>query len=306
MATQLSEITRMHPMKISEAHERVKSLAWEPKYQPILKYPTDYKLDPKFAPTDLMKQVLRSYFPMQEEKDNRVFGTLDGALRGGMFRDVQPRWVEWMKFFMGFMPFPEISAARAMALLANVVPSNEIKNGLSFQMIDEVRHGTQQMALKKWYMENYIDPAGFDITEKAFGKCYATTIARQFGEGFIAGDAITAGNIFLQVVAETAFTNVLFVAMPSEAARNGLLPADRLPVHAVRRVAPHQQRLRYPADAAPASRELPAPRARPPLRLVAEPPHRRRRHRCPHRVRDQESRQEEGELRRAVEALGVR
>ena len=221
MATQLSEITRMHPMKISEAHERVKSLAWEPKYQPVLKYPTDYKLEATFAPTDLMKQVLRSYFPMQEEKDNRVFGTLDGALRGGMFRDVQPRWVEWMKFFLGFMPFPEISAARAMALLANAVPSNEIKNGLTFQMIDEVRHGTQQQALKKWYMENFIDPAGFDITEKAFGNCYASTIARQFGEGFIAGDAITAGNIFLQVVAETAFTNVLFVAMPSEAARNG-------------------------------------------------------------------------------------
>ena len=178
MATQLSEITRMHPMKISEAHERVKTLAWEPRYQPVLKYPTDYKLEAKFAPTDLMKQVMRSYFPMQEEKDNRVFGTLDGALRGGMFRDVQPRWVEWMKFFLGFMPFPEISAARAMALLANVVPSNEIKNGLTFQMIDEVRHGTQQQALKKWYMENFIDPAGFDITEKAFGNCYASTIAR--------------------------------------------------------------------------------------------------------------------------------
>src|SRR6202043_481303 len=32
---------------------------------------------------------------------------------------------------------------------------------------------------------------------------------------------ITAANIYLTVVAETAFTNTLFVAMPSEAARNG-------------------------------------------------------------------------------------
>ena len=90
--------------------------------------------------------------------------------------------------------------------------SNEIKNGLSFQMIDEVRHGTQQNALKKWYMENYIDPSGFDITWKAFGRCYATTIARQFAAGFLTGDAITAGNIFLQVVAETAD----YVAVASE------------------------------------------------------------------------------------------
>ena len=89
------------------------------------------------------------------------------------------------------------------------------------QMVDEFRHSTIQMNLKKWYMENYIDPAGFDITEEAFGKCYATTIGRQFGEGFITGDAITAASIYLTVVAETAFTNTLFVAMPSEAARNG-------------------------------------------------------------------------------------
>ena len=34
-------------------------------------FPTDYKISK--APKDPMKQVLRSYFPMQEEKDNRVY-----------------------------------------------------------------------------------------------------------------------------------------------------------------------------------------------------------------------------------------
>ena len=33
-------------------------------------------------------------------------------------------------------------------------------------MIDEVRHSTIQMNLKRLYMNHYIDPAGFDITEK--------------------------------------------------------------------------------------------------------------------------------------------
>ena len=93
-------------------------------------------------------------------------------------------------------------------------------------MIDEVRHSTIQMNLKRLYMNHYIDPAGFDITEKGFANCYAGTIGRQFGEGFITGDAITAANVYLTIVAETAFTNVLFVAMPGEAAANGdyLLP----------------------------------------------------------------------------------
>jgi hypothetical protein len=138
-----------------------------------------------------------------------------------MFRNVEARWVEWMKLFLAIIPFPEISAARSMAMLTHVVPGDNLQTGFATQMVDELRHSTIQMNLKKWYMENYIDPAGFDITEMAFGKCYATTIGRQFAEGFITGDSITAANIYLTIVAETAYTNTLFVAMPSEAARNG-------------------------------------------------------------------------------------
>jgi len=142
-----------------------------------------------------MKQVLRSYFPMQEEKDNRVYGALDAALRGDMFRNVEPRWVEWMKLFLAIIPFPEISAARSMAMVGRLAPGEELRTGFTMQMVDEFRHSTIQMNLKKWYMENYIDPAGFDITEAAFGKCYATTIGRQFAEGFITGDAITSARL---------------------------------------------------------------------------------------------------------------
>ncbi len=220
MATPLSKITAQRGISLAEATRRISDLGWLPSYvQESMKYPTDYKF--ARAPKDPMKQVLRSYFAMQEEKDNRVYGALDAGLRGNMFRNVEPSWVEWMKLFLAIIPFPEISAARSMAIEANVVPGHDLRTGYTMQMVDEMRHSTIQMNLKKWYMENYIDPAGFDITEEAFGKCYATTIGRQFGEGFITGDAITATNIYLQVVAETGFTNTLFVAMPSEAARNG-------------------------------------------------------------------------------------
>lgn len=216
----LNKITSQKGMSIGEAARRVADLGWNPSYvQEAMTFPTDYKI-PK-APKDPMKQVLRSYFPMQEEKDNRVYGALDAALRGDMFRNVQPRWVEWMKLFLAIIPFPEISAARSMAMVGRLAPGEDLRTGFTMQMVDEFRHSTIQMNLKKWYMENYIDPTGFDITEKAFGKCYATTIGRQFGEGFITGDAITSANVYLTVVAETAFTNTLFVAMPSEAARNG-------------------------------------------------------------------------------------
>jgi propane monooxygenase large subunit len=216
----LNKITSQRGMPVGEAAKRIADLGWNPSYvQEAMTFPTDYKITK--APKDPMKQVLRSYFPMQEEKDNRVYGALDAALRGDMFRNVQPRWVEWMKLFLAIIPFPEISAARAMAMVGRLAPGEDLRTGFTMQMVDEFRHSTIQMNLKKWYMENYIDPAGFDITEEAFGKCYATTIGRQFGEGFITGDAITSANMYLTVVAETAFTNTLFVAMPSEAARNG-------------------------------------------------------------------------------------
>jgi propane 2-monooxygenase large subunit len=219
-ATTLSKITKQRKISNAEASRRIGDLGWTPTYvQELVKYPTDYVLNK--IPKDPMRQVLRSYFPMQDEKDNRVFGALDAGLRGDMFRNVEPRWIEWMKLFLAIIPFPEISAARSMAMLSHVVPGDNLQTGFATQMVDEMRHSTIQMNLKKWYMENYVDPAGFDITEMAFGKCYATTIGRQFAEGFITGDAITAANIYLTVVAETAYTNTLFVAMPSEAARNG-------------------------------------------------------------------------------------
>jgi len=217
---------------VTKAHKKIQELSWEPTFvTKDPKYKTDYKLD-KGSQKDPMRQVMQSYFPMQEEKDHRVYGAIDGAIRGNMWRQVQPRWMEWQKLFLSIIPWPEIAAARAMPLLTEAVPNTELHNGLSFQMIDEVRHSTIQMNLKREYMRNYIDPAGFDITERAIFSNYAGTIGRQFAEAFITGDSITAGNIYLQVIAETAFTNTLFVAMPSEAAANGdyLLPTVFLSV----------------------------------------------------------------------------
>ncbi|HZD67316.1 MAG TPA: hypothetical protein VE152_14560 [Acidimicrobiales bacterium] len=216
----------MSRQSLTRAHEKIKELSWEPTFAtPAQKYATDYTFE--HAPKkDPLKQVLRSYFPMEEEKDQRVYGAMDGAIRGNMFRQVQERWMEWQKLFLSIIPFPEISAARAMPLAISAVPNPEIHNGLAVQMIDEVRHSTIQQNLKRLYMNHYIDPAGFDGTLRFFHEDYCGTIGRQFAEGFITGDAITAADIYLTIVAETAFTNTLFVAMPAEAAANGdyLLP----------------------------------------------------------------------------------
>src|SRR5205085_9993709 len=161
----------MSRASITKAHTKIQELSWDPTFvEPVDKYPTDYTFE-KAPKKDPLKQVLRSYFPMEEEKDNRVFGAMDGAIRGNMFRQVQERWMEWQKLCLSIIPFPEISAARAMPLTIGCVPNPSIHNGLAIQMIDEVRHSTIQMNLKRLYMNHYVDPAGFDISEKGFANC---------------------------------------------------------------------------------------------------------------------------------------
>ena len=101
----------MSRQSLAKAHQKIQELAWEPQYhEPYMKYGTDYTFR-KAAKKDPLKQVLRSYFPMEEEKDHRVYGAQDGAIRGNMFRQVQPRWLEWQKLFLSIIPLPEISAA---------------------------------------------------------------------------------------------------------------------------------------------------------------------------------------------------
>src|SRR5215468_3206750 len=146
----LNKITAQKGITINEAASRVADLGWTPSYvQEAMTFPTDYKISK--TPRDPMRQVLRSYFPMQAEKDNRVYGALDAGLRGDMFRNVEPRWIEWMKLFLAIIPFPEISAARSMAMLSHVVPGDNLQTGFATQMVDELRHSTIQMNLKKWY-----------------------------------------------------------------------------------------------------------------------------------------------------------
>ena len=134
----LNKITAQKGITIAEAASRVADLGWTPSYvQEAMTFPTDYKISK--TPRDPMRQVLRSYFPMQEEKDNRVYGALDAALRGDMFRNVEPRWVEWMKLFLAIIPFPEISAARSMAMVGRLAPGEELRTGFTMQMVDELR-----------------------------------------------------------------------------------------------------------------------------------------------------------------------
>ena len=280
----------MSRQSVAKAHQKIQELSWEPQYHtPVSHYGTDYTFQ-KAQKKDPLKQVLRSYFPMQEEKDHRVYGAQDGAIRGNMFRQVQERWLEWQKLFLSIIPLPEISAARAMRsslLFRYCVPNPELHNGQAIQMI-ATRSATRRSSRTPQapVHEQLHRPGGLQLKPAQLPeRLLRARSAAQFAEGFITGDAITAASIYASRSSRRRrSTNTLFVAMPAEAAANVLTTCCRRSSTRCRatRLTAHLQRLRHPADGSFRRVQPPASRApRPALCLVEQqPPGGRRRDRA--------------------------
>jgi propane monooxygenase large subunit len=215
---------------VTATHERIAQLGWEPTYhEPAVRYPTRYRF-PNQA-KDPMKQIMREYLPMELEKDERVYGGHDAAVRADMPQKAELRWLEWMKAFIPVTNFAEIAAGRCMSMLMSAVPNNELRNGYHVQFVDEVRHTGMQMSLARWYAKHVPDPAGWNQMPHALANSVAISPGLNMLSHFMVGDPIQAA-FTLQVVAETAFTNIVFVAAPDVAARNGdfTLPTTYLSV----------------------------------------------------------------------------
>jgi propane monooxygenase large subunit len=215
---------------ITKTHDRISQLSWEPTYhQPDSRYPTRYHMPRKAK--DPMKQIMREYLPMELEKDERVFGGHDAAVRSGMADKASPRWLEILKPFVQVTNFAEVGAGRCMSMLIDAIPNPELRNGYHVQFLDEVRHTGLQMSLGRWYTKNAPEPYGWNIGAQALARDPVTGPGVNMLSHFMVGDPIQCA-FTLMVVAETAFTNVAFVALPDVGARNGdfALPTTYLSV----------------------------------------------------------------------------
>src|SRR4029079_9475294 len=106
----LNQGVLMSRQSVAKAHEKIQELAWEPMYhEPVSQYGTCYTFQTA-KKKDPLKQALRSYSPMQEEKDHRVYGASDGAIRGNMFRQVQESWLELQELVPRIIPLHQSAA----------------------------------------------------------------------------------------------------------------------------------------------------------------------------------------------------
>ncbi|HMJ15737.1 MAG TPA: hypothetical protein VK524_30180, partial [Polyangiaceae bacterium] len=184
------------------------------------KYPSKYRFNP--GTREQFKLIVGEYCRMEEEKDNRQYGSLSDSLaRLSAGKRLEPRWAETMKFVSNFLELGEYASIAGSALLYDAVQSPEQRNGYLSQVEDEVRHTNQLGYLKKYFASQYHDPAGFtDSRRHRHGNPLFWSNRQQACEAFISGDPVQV-SLNLQMVAEACFTNPLVVAMTQWAAANG-------------------------------------------------------------------------------------
>jgi len=207
-------------VSIQHQHEKIKSFDWEPSYfHRDAIYPTRYKIPPKTK--DPFRTLVREYVSMEEEKDDRQYGALEDALsRMNNSSKAEPRMMEVMKPVLAIVDYGEYAAMKCTAMLVDTVSNPELRQGYLAQMIDEVRHVNQEAYLMRYFAKHAPDPAGFNSGFQMRARDPIGRAGRACFESFMNNDPI-ANALNLQVVAETAYTNPLFVALTELAAANG-------------------------------------------------------------------------------------
>lgn len=203
-----------------EAHDRVKDFDWEPSYATKReRYPTKYRIPAKTK--DPFRHLIRDYVSMEQEKDDRQYGSMEDVLaRSGAPAKAERRWMEILKAAIPIVNFGEYAAMKSCGQLIESIDNAELRQGYMAQMLDEVRHTNQEMYLTRYFAKHSADPEGFAQAMQVKGSNMFNRAGRSALENFFVGDPIE-GALNLQVVAETAYTNPIFVALTEVAALNG-------------------------------------------------------------------------------------
>nr|BBD49902.1 alkene monooxygenase alpha-subunit [Alteromonadaceae bacterium PE-TB08W] len=204
---------------LTEVHEKAKSYDWEYSFvDKTPKFRTKYNIPNKGK--DPFRMLVRDYMKMEAEKDDRTHGFLDGALRMGIADKMEPRFNECLKLTLPDLNNAEYQAIAACGMIISAMPNQELRHGYQAQMMDEARHAQLEMTLRNFYLKNVPDPAGWDIGQKGLYQHPGGLVSVGEFQHFNTGDPIDC-IVDLNIIIETAFTNILLVATPQAAVMNG-------------------------------------------------------------------------------------
>jgi len=203
-----------------KAHDRVKEFDWQASYaENPGRYPMPYKIPAKTS--DPFRHLVRDYCAMERDKDDRQYGAMSDVMaRAKMPAKASERWTEVLKMVLPVTTYAEYAAMKCTGQLVESVANAELRQGYLAQMIDEVRHVNQEAHLVRYLAKHAPDPEGFTQGFRLRNTNFITRASRAAFDGFFAGNPIE-GALNLQVVAETAYTNPIFVTLTEVAAANG-------------------------------------------------------------------------------------
>lgn len=165
------------------------------------------------------KVSFREYVDIQRQKDEALYGVKTAATRTKYIENADPRWRAIIKEHYGIASLAEYFAGLSEAKLARFAPSSAWRNVATLGMLDEIRHGQLQLFFPHSYVK--LDDQ-FDWAHKMYHTNEWGAIAGRsiFSDLFLAGTAVEAA-IAETFVFETAFTNLQFLGMASDALKAG-------------------------------------------------------------------------------------
>ena len=207
--------------RLDSVHGRVKELDWPASYfHASHTRETKYKIPKRTK--DPFKHLLRQYSAMEQEKDERMYGSIADVLsRATISKELDARWIEGQKFLLPILTQLELGAGKGAAVCLDSLENPELRSGYLAQVMDEIRHTNQQMYLQRYWAKKWEDPEAFarglalrDRRLPIFEPTSALT------GGLWNEDPFTIAITF-QAMAETAYTNVIFTAVTELGALNG-------------------------------------------------------------------------------------
>jgi phenol/toluene 2-monooxygenase (NADH) P3/A3 len=214
-------------MKPAEYYQRLThSLHWDPTYVSEAAYiPEEWRTVcnmpdwKKF--NDPFQILFEDYIRIQAEKEDKYHAVRDAGARFGHIARVDPRWVECMKSFNTALTYSEYYNYRGHVRVARFAPAPALRIAAMVQAMDERRHAEEAIFQARDYAKYH--KSGFVLPNDRltwFERHWYFQGDRSFFEDLITTDPIEA-IIGTNLVFETAFTNLLFIAAPAAGVANG-------------------------------------------------------------------------------------
>ena len=119
-----------------QAHERVKTLDWEPSLvERRPPYQTRYHIPKKTK--DPFRTLVREYLTMEQEKDDRQYGGFEDVLsRTARSGDADTGWLDGLKLALPIVVYAEYGAEKCQSMLVDTVDNAELRAGYLAQAMD--------------------------------------------------------------------------------------------------------------------------------------------------------------------------